>query len=202
MFFFSFLLSTFLFFNISLLSVSFSILLALFLVYFHLIKPMSPSFLPLLPECFSSPPLYYFLNPFTSSILSCNNLFSFLLFTFFFLLSPSFLQVYSSFFLFSLAYFVSSSLLSLCPPMSSSPLLQPHLSMVTCCSADGFLHSPCYHWLAPAVKIPTHPVRQVHCLVGGAMKQPIAWSIKTADCDLMIVDRGEHSIVGQTASSE
>lgn len=88
--FFSLLLSIFLFFNNSLLSMSFSILLALFLVYLHLIKPMSPSFLPFLPECFLSPPSYYFLNPFTSSILSCyNSFFPLISFLFFFSLSFS-----------------------------------------------------------------------------------------------------------------
>lgn len=135
-------------------------------------------------------------KPFTSSILSCYNSFFLLIFHHLFHKSTP-LSFFPPWPILSLP-----PLLSLCPPMSSSPLLQPHLSTVTCSFAVGFLCSPCCYWLAPAVKIQTHPMRQEHCPVGGAMKQPIAWSIKTTDCELMIVDRGEQSIVGQTASSE
>lgn len=117
------------------------------LIFFSLLSLPLQTYHSLCP--LSSPPvsLFHLLLPILFSILSPHRLSCF---TSLFLLS-SFLFLFLSTslsapppppptFLFpSLPCFASSTLPSLFPPLSSHPPLQPYLSTVTCCFADGFL---------------------------------------------------------------
>lgn len=94
---------------------------------------------------------------------------------------------------------------SISPPSSSSPLhplLLPHLSMVTCCFADGSLcHSGC-HWLLSAGRDmgSSYWVRASPC--GRSSEAAQCLKHKTSDSELMTADSREQSIVGRTSPSE